>query len=95
VAEDPDKVVRAIGRRIAEVRAERGLTQEQFAEKFGSSLKYVQRVEAGRQNLSVRSLVKLASALRLRTADLFVAPATMRSNPGRPKKRSGEGATRR
>jgi transcriptional regulator with XRE-family HTH domain len=79
-------MLRAIGRRIAEVRAERGMTQEQFAERFGSSLKYLQRVEAGRQNLSVRSLVRLANALRLRTAELFVAPTTLRSNPGRPKR---------
>lgn len=87
MAEDPERTVRAIGRRIAEVRNERGLTQEEFAERFGCSLKYVQRIEAGRQNLSVRSLVRLANALRIRTADLFLAPASLHSNPGRPKRR--------
>lgn len=86
MAEDPDKVVRAVGRRIAELRVERGLTQEQFAERFGSSLKYVQRMEAGRQNLSVKSLVRIANALRSKAADLLAAPAALRANPGRPKK---------
>jgi transcriptional regulator with XRE-family HTH domain len=64
------------------------LTQEQFAERYGATLKYIQRVEAGRQNVSVRTLVKLANALRTRTADLFIPPTTLQSNPGRPKKRS-------
>ena len=85
--EDPDKVVRAVGRRIAELRAERGLTQEQFAEHYGATVKYIQRVEAGRQNVSVRTLVKLANTLRAKTADLLVAPTTLRSTPGRPKTR--------
>lgn len=86
MAEDPEKTLRSIGRRIAEMRVERGLTQEEYAERCGWSLKYLQRIEAGRQNLSVRSLVKLANALRIRAAELFVAPASLRSNPGRPRR---------
>jgi transcriptional regulator with XRE-family HTH domain len=62
VRQNPDSAIRAIGRRIADLRRERGFTQEQFAEKVGVSEKYLQRVESG-ANLSIRSLVRFANAL--------------------------------
>jgi DNA-binding XRE family transcriptional regulator len=42
VAEDPEKTIRAMGRRVAELRDERGWTQEEFAERVGCSTKYIQ-----------------------------------------------------
>jgi transcriptional regulator with XRE-family HTH domain len=75
--QDPDVVIRAIGRRIAEVRRERGLTQEAFSEVVGVSEKYVQRVESG-ANLSIRSLVRFANALDVPIAALVVTQRKQR-----------------
>ena len=87
--EDPRQVLRDIGRRVAEVRVARGMTQEQFAEKvLRVSLKYTQAVEAGRENLTVESLVKMANKLRLPVARLFETPATRQVPRGRPRVRA-------
>lgn len=61
------------------------MTQEQFAEDvLGVSLKYLQAVEAGRENLTVTSLVKLANLVRVPVADLFKAPLSREVRRGRP-----------
>lgn len=82
---DPDRVVLDVGRRIAEARAARQLTQEELAEELGVSIKYLQRVERG-QNLSIRSLVQLANALHIHTAELFFEPRSRRRPSGRPRR---------
>jgi hypothetical protein len=67
------------------------MTQEQFAEKvLRLSLKYCQAVEAGRENLTVVSLVRLANKVRVPVARLFDAPVTRQVRPGRPRKRPSE-----
>lgn len=87
--QDPERVLRDIGRRVAEVRAEHDMTQERFAEDvLGVSLKYLQAVEAGRENLTVASLVKLANLAGVRVADLFTSPVTREVRRGRPRKSS-------
>lgn len=60
-----------IGRRVRQLRKERGLTQERFAEQMGISPGYLRRVELGRENLTVESIGKLASALEARIGDLI------------------------
>ncbi len=85
--EDPKRVLKNVGRRIAEIRVARELTQERFAETvLGVSLKYAQAIEAGRENLTVESLVKIAVKLRVPVASLFERPASTRVRRGRPKK---------
>ena len=73
VRQNPDSAIRAIGRRIADLRRERAFTQEQFAEKVGVSEKYLQRVESG-ANLSIRSLVRFANALGVPLHQLIERP---------------------
>ena len=86
--QEPDRVLKDIGRRIAEIRSARGLTQEAFAEQIlGVSLKYVQAIESGRENLGVASLVNLANRVGVRVIDLFAAPASRAVARGRPSKR--------
>lgn len=41
--------LRKIGRRIADVRLERGMTQEALAARLGVTARYLRRVEAGRE----------------------------------------------
>lgn len=79
-----DRVLRNIGRRLAELRADCGVTQDRLAERLSISTRYVQNVEAGRVNVSVRALVEWANALDTPLAALLEAPQTMRARPGRP-----------
>jgi transcriptional regulator with XRE-family HTH domain len=81
-----DDVLRDLGRRVAELRASRGLTQERFSEDADITVQYLQRVEAGRENLTVRSLVRLAGLLHVSVTDLFAKPVQREVRPGRPRK---------
>jgi transcriptional regulator with XRE-family HTH domain len=83
-----DDVLRDFGRRVAELRASRGLTQERFSEDADITVQYLQRIEAGRENLTIRSLVRLAGLLRVSVTDLFAKPAQRAVRPGRPRKRA-------
>jgi transcriptional regulator with XRE-family HTH domain len=60
------------------------MTQEQFAAKAGISLKYQQRIEGGGENLTIKSLVKLATALHVGIGALFTVPSSS-SRRGRPR----------
>jgi transcriptional regulator with XRE-family HTH domain len=82
---EPYRVVRWVGGRVAERRRAYGLTQEQLAEKLEVSIKYLQRVEAGKENLTIASVVKLANALDTEPSYLLRQPRTPpRRRPGRP-----------
>ncbi len=58
-----------LGRTIAEIRAQRGLTQAQLAEQTGLSRDYLAQIEAGRTN---RLLEHLLRVLRRSGAQLTV-----------------------
>jgi len=88
---DIDDTVKNVGRRVAELRAKAGLTQEQQAERLGFTLKYLQRIEGGGENLTVRSLVKIAAVFGVPVAELFRTPRTMQAGPGRPRVRVTKG----
>ncbi len=85
------RVLKDLGRRIAEARTDRGLTQEAFAEEvLGVSLKYLQHLEAGRENLTVASLVSLAARIGCGVPDLFAPPRSRQVRRGRPPKPCAE-----
>jgi transcriptional regulator with XRE-family HTH domain len=86
IHEAPDLVMRDVGRRIAEVRRSRHWTQEEAAERLGMPLKNLQRIERGLQNLTIRTLVRVASTFGVRTADLFTPPVSREVRKGRPPK---------
>jgi transcriptional regulator with XRE-family HTH domain len=88
---DIDDTVKTVGRRVAELRAKGGLTQEQQAEQLGFTLKYLQRIEGGGENLTVRSLVKIADVFGVSVTELFRRPRTKQAGPGRPKRRETTG----
>lgn len=64
-------ITQSLGRRIAELRKTRGLTQEAFAEKCGYSTEFVSLVERGLNAPSVAGLEKVANALKVEIKDLF------------------------
>lgn len=80
-------LLRDVGRRVAELRAARGWTQEVFAERAEVSVGYVRQVETGRENLTLTSLAKISALLDVDAAELFSAPASRERRRGRPPKR--------
>ena len=81
-----DEVLKNLGRRIAELRTAAGMTQEQLAERAQITPQYLQRVESGRENLTVKSLLNFAELLDVTAVDLFARAATRESRSGRPRK---------
>ena len=82
---DPNRLVRDIGRRVAELRRERGLTQEALASKLRATMQWVQQIEYG-ANLTVHSLARVANALDIGLEALLVPPrpSSYVMRPGRP-----------
>jgi transcriptional regulator with XRE-family HTH domain len=60
------------GRRLREIRKERGLTQEALAESADLSGNYISDLELGRKVPSLTILVRLSQALEVATTDLLV-----------------------
>lgn len=54
---------RLVGRNVRRLRLERGLTQEQFADRSGFSQQYLSDLERGHRNPTVVTLFELADAL--------------------------------
>jgi transcriptional regulator with XRE-family HTH domain len=85
-AESTRSVQRAVGLRMIELRRRRGLTQEDLAEVIGVLAPNYARIEQGRQNVTLDTLVKIARALNVRVAELFKQPRLRSVRPGRPKR---------
>lgn len=60
-----------VARRIAHLRRRRQLTQERLAQRLGIATKNLQRMEAGGQNLTLRTLQSVALALDVEPAELL------------------------
>lgn len=63
--------LQSFGRRLAALRAQRGLSQEQLAEASGLGPGEMRRVERGQRDLSVVALADIARALQMAPADLM------------------------
>ena len=81
---DADSLIRSVGRRVAELRAAAGLTQADLAEQVGVSIQYLQRIEAGAENLTLRSLVRLANVLETEVGELLRPATSPPPGRGRP-----------
>ena len=62
--------MRLMGKRVRQLRTEKGLRQEDMCE-FGFDYKYYQRIEYGEKNLTLKTLNKLAKAFDVPVAELF------------------------
>ena len=85
--ERAEEVIGNLGRRIAEIREDLGWTQQQAAEILNMPTKNLQKIERG-SNLTVRSLVRLASGFGVSTRSLLDPPAPKERHRGRPKKKA-------
>src|SRR5436853_5115532 len=77
-----------IGRLIFQIRQERGLTQAAFAKKLGTSQSAVNRIEHGKQNLSLDTLGRISDVLNKQIISLGTAGINLRIEGGH--KLSGE-----
>jgi len=64
-------LLRALGKRVRELRKERGYSQEKLAERAGIHENHVRRIEGGTANPSYVVLVKLAKALGVTPGELM------------------------
>ena len=60
-----------IGKRIKELRLTLGLSQEKFALKIGMDRTYYASVEAGKRNISLQNIQKIADGFEISLSRLF------------------------
>jgi len=66
-----DEALKTLGRRIADLRREKGFTQEALAEAMGVSRNHIADIELGARNTGIWSLFLIARALGLDAARLL------------------------
>lgn len=60
-----------LGKRIRELRQKTGLSQEKFALKIGMDRTYFASVEAGKRNIAICNIKKIADGLDVALSELF------------------------
>lgn len=68
---DPEK---RFGRRVRELRERMGVSQEALATRAGIHRTYMGGVERGERNISLKNIIRLAEALKVRPQNLFDEP---------------------
>lgn len=71
-----------IGHLIAQIRQERGLTQAEFAKRLSTSQSAVNRMEHGKQNLSLETLARISDALNKQLISLSGSAVNLRIEGG-------------
>lgn len=64
-------VVKKFGKKVRQLRLERGLTQEALGDKCGLDLTYIGRIERGEQNSSLMVIGAIAKGLGVSLEELF------------------------
>lgn len=60
-----------LGKRIRKLRTQAGLSQEKFALKIGMDRTYFSSVEAGKRNIAICNIKKIADGLGVSLSELF------------------------
>lgn len=60
-----------LGKRIRKLRQQTGLSQEKFTLKIGMDRTYFASVEAGKRNIAIVSIKKIADGLDVSLSELF------------------------
>ena len=68
------KFLDSLGKRIFELRKEKGMTQEELAEKLGTLHNQISRLENGMVNPKITTLLKVAEVLGVSVSDLLNFP---------------------
>jgi len=72
-----------IGRLIYQIRQDKGLTQAEFARRLGTSQSAVNRVEHGKQNLSLETLARISDVLNKQIITLGAGGINLKIEGGR------------
>lgn len=64
-------ITKDLGNRIRELRKKTGLSQEKFALQIGMDRTYFASVEAGKRNISIRNIKKIADGFGVSLSELF------------------------
>jgi transcriptional regulator with XRE-family HTH domain len=66
-----DRLLIKIGKKVAEYRKERELSQEELGFMITSARNYIGCIERGEKSPSIRTLYKISKALKVKTKDLI------------------------
>ena len=66
-----------VGKRIRELRKERGFSQEGFAYEVGLDRTYMGSVERGERNIAALNLIRIAKVLKVDVGDVFPSIKTL------------------
>ncbi len=77
-----DTVNEKIGTLIAQIRQDRGLTQAQFAKQLGTSQSAVNRMEHGKQNMSLETLGRISDVLNKQLISISGGTVNLRIEGG-------------
>jgi len=64
-------ITETLGQRIKQLRVEKGLSQEKFALSISMDRTYFASVEAGKRNISIVNIKKIADGLGVSLSELF------------------------
>ena len=64
-------IQKMLGKRIQELRKEMGLSQEKFALHINMDRTYFASVEAGKRNVAIQNIQKIAEGLGVSLSELF------------------------
>lgn len=67
----PHRVIASLGAVLADVRRERGLTQEELSHRTGVHRNYIGGIERGERTPTVETIATLADALDFSLGELF------------------------
>lgn len=71
MATDSDKYLVKLGKRIAEIRESKNITQYRLAKDLFMEQSNLARIEDGNTNPTVKTLLKICDALDIQMVDLF------------------------
>jgi len=66
----PDPSLATLGKAVKVIRKEKGMTQEQLAERAGTHITYVGRIERGERNLTWTALSRICEGLQIKRSAL-------------------------
>jgi transcriptional regulator with XRE-family HTH domain len=66
-----EEILVQFGKRVKQLRLEKGLTQEQFAQKCGLHKNYIGMVERGERNPSLINIEVIAKGLEIEISEFF------------------------
>ena len=66
-----------VGKRIRDLRKEKGYSQESFAHEVGLDRTYMGGIERGERNIAAINLIRIAKSLKVEIGELFPSIRTL------------------